>query len=159
DYDANSRVIDRVDPNGNLTGYHYDALDRCDKQLFADLSVQSFHYNADSQLSSTTDPNGTTLARAYDALGRQVEAFVAARGANVAGTGYQAFVWDGLSRLTLAVDDNGGGPLGVTVSRTYDSVSRLLRETQQTGVQVTRTGVPDGSAQFSATPGSQSALS
>src|SRR5204862_3698255 len=101
--------------------------------------------DADSQLIWTTDPNGRTSQRAYDGLGRPLEASVT-RGANIAGTTYQAFVWDGLSRLTLSADDNGAAGRGVTAARSFDSVSRVLSEVQQTDLTVTKTGPPTGIA-------------
>ena len=51
----------------------------------------------------------------------------------VMGVNFEEFGYDGLSRMTLAKNDYS------QVTQTYDSLSRLIQETQQIGVQPART--------------------
>lgn len=139
-YDRNSRLRSRSDDNGNTTGYAYDARDRAAYVMGADLTVQRTIYDADSFARQTIDRNGTTLERTFDAVGRLLRIEATRRATNleqtgqaVEGTAVQAFEYDGLHRLRLAVDQNDptGGADDVVTEFTYDSLSRQRTETHR----------------------------
>ncbi|MBX3467760.1 MAG: DUF3990 domain-containing protein [Planctomycetes bacterium] len=136
-WDRNSRLVSRSDDNGNTTGWAYDARDRVVYTLGADLSVQRTLYDPDSLVRQTIDRNGTVIDRSYDAAGRLLKVEATRRATNLEGTGQavegtavQAFEYDGLHRVRLAVDQND--PLDptddVATSFTYDSLGRQLTE-------------------------------
>ncbi len=136
-FDRNSRLVARNDDNGNTTAYAYDSRDRLVYTVGADLSVQRTIYDADSMVRQTVDRNGTVIDRTYDAIGRLLKVQATLRATNLEGTGQavegtavQAFEYDGLSRLRLAVDQNDPLDPGddVVTSFTYDSLSRQLTE-------------------------------
>ncbi|MCI0634079.1 MAG: hypothetical protein L0206_09225, partial [Actinobacteria bacterium] len=141
-YDSNSRLVGIIDDNGNRTSFGYDALDRQVSKTYADLAGHVFAYDRDDNLVSATDPNGTQVTRTYDALHRLVRAEVA-RAPGVAGTTLETYAYDGLSRLTLATDDNGATAATEITDRVYDSLSRLLEE-RLSGAVVSSTYSGDG---------------
>jgi RHS repeat-associated protein len=148
-YDRNSRVTGRTDANGNATVHHFDALDRCDIQTFADGSISFTKFDADDDVIQTTDPNGTIIQRTYDGISRLVKVAVTQKATNLAGTGQsvlgtnlQAFEYDGLSRLRTAFDDNGDATnLGVACDYTFDSLGRKLTERHRINAAVTANNV------------------
>src|SRR5690606_18557799 len=105
-WDANSRLVARVDDNGNATAWTYDPLDRVLSEAYADGTRYAFEYDRDSNVRKVTDPAGSVATKSYDALNRLVQVDVA-RGAGVVGTTQETFSYDGLSRLVRATDDNG----------------------------------------------------
>lgn len=136
-FDRNSRLRSRADDNGNTTVYSYDARDRAVYTQAADLTVSRTFYDADSMVRQTVDRNGTTLDRTYDAIGRLLEVRASRRATNLENTGQavegsvvQAFEYDGLSRLRLAVDQNDPSDTSddVATSFTYDSLGRQRTE-------------------------------
>ncbi len=134
EWDRDTRVTARIDPNGRRTAYHRDLLGRADRVVFADGSVEQRRFDLDDNLIETVDPNGVSVRRAYDGLGRLVRMEVP--GAR-AGTSWQAFEYDGLSRLRIAADDNGDAAhAGAATEVTWDSLSRRLAERHRIGARV-----------------------
>ena len=127
-YDGNSNLVSRTDDRGATTRYVFDALDRMEELVHADGATTIWIHDADDHVRQVTDANGTISSRSYDALGR-VTAVSVIRGPGVVGTTQQSFSYDGLSRLTSATDDNGGAATS-TITRVYDSLSRVLEEVQ-----------------------------
>lgn len=138
-YDKNGRAVAMTDDEGNVTQYRYDALDRVVQVTDAELAEWHYTFDGDGNLRESLDPNGTRVVRTYDTLDRLVQVAVTP-GSRVEGTRQQTFVWDGLSRLIEATDDNGSGvgPVGSTsvvsrfsrLRRTFDSLSRQLTDEQ-----------------------------
>ncbi|MBI4575951.1 MAG: RHS repeat protein, partial [Planctomycetes bacterium] len=129
DYDANSRVVERTDDNGNTTRYEFDSLDRERQLTYADLTVHTRAYDRDSNLTTRRDANGTVVTNTLDDLGRLLAEDVA-RGPGVEGTTMTRHEYDGLSRRTRATDDNGIPGGDSVVDRSYDSLSRIVEERQ-----------------------------
>jgi len=135
-WDGNSRLATITDDNGNVTRYGYDSLNRRTTETFADTTISSVVYDKDDNVASRTDQNGNVFVHTYDGINRLVTLEIT-RGAGIGGTTLQTFEYDGLSRQTLATDDND--PLVVTddsaVEMRYDSLSRTLQQIQD-GVTV-----------------------
>jgi RHS repeat-associated protein len=132
DYDLDSRLIAIVDDNGNTTRFVHDALDRIVEKEHADGSKHTLSYDRDSDLVRIDDPNGTRITQIHDVLHRLVRREIAPA-SGVRGTTAQTFEYDGLSRVTEAVDD--GSPDGAQiVRRVFDSLGRLLEEDQNGAV-------------------------
>lgn len=127
-WDRNSRLATTTNANGFVTTHSYDALNRRTSTVEADGTTSgSDVFDVHHNVTQSTDANGTVIAYAYDSLNRLTGKNIAP-GAGVANTTTnETFDYDGLSRLKTAVT-NGSAP--TSLSRTYDSLSRLLTETQ-----------------------------
>jgi len=128
-YDGNSRLIGIVDDNGNTTQFGYDALDRRLRQINADGEEFVSVYDRDDNVRQVTDPNGTVMQNTFDALNRLTRATVQ-RAHGVGGTTEVTYEYDGLSRQTRSVDDNGDAATAQTCEYVYDSLSRVLEDRQ-----------------------------
>ena len=143
EWDGNSRLAAIVDDSGNRTSYEYDALDRLVRQVNAKTDeVTDLTYDRDSNLIELVDANGTSSARGFDALNRPTSIIVD-RAIGVAGTTEEIFEFDGLSRLTLTSDNNGGPASTQVLEFVYDSLGRVLEE-QQNGQVVSSVFTGDG---------------
>jgi|GEM_PF-3244127 len=131
EWDGNSRLAALIDDKGNRTGYGYDALDRKVVERFADDTSKRYSYDADNNLRRLTDQNGSVHTRTYDGIHRLVRREIV-RGTGVFGTTLQTFEYDGLSRNTLATDNNDPDNMAddSTLIHRYDSLSRVLEEEQ-----------------------------
>lgn len=139
DWDDNSRIVGATDPEGNQTGYHWDALDRMVMEEFADATSRSRSYDVHSNAVSTTDSNGTVVAMTYDLLDRLEERSIA-RATDVLGTTLERYRYNGLSQVVVAEDDDS------EVIRSYDSLGHLRGEMLTIGSGIDETS---GSTSFS----------
>ncbi|MCI0541732.1 MAG: DUF6531 domain-containing protein [Verrucomicrobiales bacterium] len=128
-YDGNSRLIGILDDNGNRTRFSYDALDRRVRQINADNEAFVTVYDRDDNVRQVTDPNGTVLQNTFDALNRLTRVSVA-RASDVGGTTEVTYEYDGLSRQTRSVDNNGATANAQVCEYVYDSLSRVLEDRQ-----------------------------
>ena len=130
-WDDNSRLVLQRDDNGNETRYAYDALNRLERETFADGTTIRFFFDRDHNVEQTIDENQSIIDCAFDAANRLTNCRIT-RGAGVAGSTLQTFEYDGLYRNTLATDDNDpDDPLDDSVvERRFDSLSRILEEVQ-----------------------------
>ncbi|MEW5797345.1 MAG: hypothetical protein AB1772_13450, partial [Candidatus Zixiibacteriota bacterium] len=132
-WDANSRLVSVADDKGNMTAYQYDNLNRRLTTTFADGTATVSVFDKDSNLIRYTDNNGSVIDGSFDAVGRLVQRMITPAADNgVKGTTLQTFEYDGLSRITRATDNNDPANLedDSTVSRLYDSFSRMIEEQQ-----------------------------
>ena len=145
-FDRNSRLVARSDDNCNTTTWVYDARDRAVLVGGADLTASRTVYDPDSLPFQSIDRNGTVVERTFDGLGRTRRVEVTRRASNLEGTGQsvegsvlQAYEYDGLHRLRLAVDQNDPANPGddVVTSFTWDSLSRQLTERHRFRAQTT----------------------
>jgi len=130
-WDPDSLIAQDLDDKGNTTDYAYDNLARLTLVTADDATQATYAYDAEDNLTSETDPNGTSVTRVYDPAQRLTSAS-AVPASGVEGTTLQTFQYDGLSRLTLATDNNvpADSTDDVTVSFFYDSLDRLIEEGQ-----------------------------
>ena len=75
-------------------------------------------------MTTYTDENGSIFSNMFDPLGRKT---VVGISTVLGGTTDQSFEFDGLSRITRAVDTAGSD---VEVDLIYDSLSRLIEESE-----------------------------
>ena len=130
-WDDNSRLASLVDDNGNPTSYAYDELNRLTVETFADTTTTVRGYDRDDNVVRYTDNNGSVQINAHDGINRLIRKTVE-RAPGVEGTTEWRFEYDGLSRLTMAFDNND--PLNLVDDATcefvYDSLGRVLIEKQ-----------------------------
>ena len=152
--DGNSRLQAIIDDLGQTTAFGYDALDRLTLQRFADASERRYTFDRDSNLTRVTDANGSVTTLSRDALHRLIRITVA-RGPGVGGTTEETFAYDGLSRLTRHLDNNGAAGEEQVHERIYDSLSRLLEE-HQNGQVISQSLSGDGKRTRCVLPGGRS---
>ncbi len=121
-WDDSSRLVQQIDPNGNLTTTEFDALDRAVVRTFADGTKRQVSYDAHDNVVFEQDANGNTVESEYDLLDRLIARNVTP-GAGVSNdTEAENFGYDGLSRVVTVEDDDS------SVLFTYDSLSNLTSE-------------------------------
>ena len=110
--DGNGRQTQLIDDRGDITLFAYDTLDREVTMTFHDGSTRTNVYDEADDVVTYTDENGSVFNNTFDALGRKISvAIVPAtdNGVSTTTTG-QSFQYDGLSRMTSAVDTDGTYP-------------------------------------------------
>jgi RHS repeat-associated protein len=134
-WDDSSHLTARTDDNGNATSFQYDSLDRHEATIFADCSTDSTAYDVHDNAVSVIDANLTQVDCQYDLLNRLTAKSVVSFGAGVAGpplaTSFENYEYDGLSRLIRAEDDDSLVIRGSAFTSGYNSLSRIIRETQE----------------------------
>lgn len=126
-WDGNNRLTALVDPRGAVTNYTYDAQDRVLRITFPDDSTIEHTY-LDSGATLTTDRAGNAMDRQYDDDG--LLASLEVHDANGVLTLKQHFSYDGLGRLTdavdaLLVDDPADN---IVIGTSYDSLGYAYAE-------------------------------
>lgn len=149
-WDDSSRKTSETDDESHITRYAYDALDRRIVTQYADgtidqvgsgatwtlgqmqpnLGAFASGYDAHDTILRRTDANGTRTDSAYDGLDRVLQRTIT-RASGVLGTTLETYQYDGLSRLVRAQDDDSLVVRGSSTTSGYDSLSNVLRETQQ----------------------------
>ena len=129
-WDDNSLRFTTTDDKGDVTTYTYDNLDRQVLTTHDDGTTRSTTYDAVDNVIEETDPNGTLSIHTFDDGWRRTLTTVTP-GSGVVGTTSQSFEYDGLDRPTIGFDDNTASPDDdVTITRVYDSLSRMIEEVQ-----------------------------
>ena len=123
DWDDSSRRVRRIDQNGNITSYVYDALDRLTTKTHADTTVHSYVYDVHHTRTTTTDANGSVSTCTYDLLDRLTNKAVVPGPGVSSDTTFEIGRYDGLSRMTRAEDNDS------VVTFSYDSLSSTTAET------------------------------
>jgi RHS repeat-associated protein len=122
-FDDSSRLVSQTDDNGNTTNYLHDALDRQIQETFSDGTFRTETFDVHDNAVTGTNANGTTFNATFDLLERfSSRTFVPGPGVLV-DTTFEQGAYNGLSRVTRAVDDNS------TVTFTYDSLRNVRSET------------------------------
>jgi YD repeat-containing protein len=124
EFDDNYRLIAYTDGAGNRTSYRYDALDRQTGITYPDGTEATAEYDSKGNVVRTVDPAGTETVIRYDAGDRLVERRTRTAGAEA--EEIEVFEYDAIGRLVRAIAPGG------EVSRTHDSLSRVLTEQQGT---------------------------
>ena len=123
-YDAANRPVRTVNARGCPVVTTYDAAGN--KTAFTDElgTVTRWYYGAGGRLDGYALPDGSLVTNLYDALDRRVEV-------RVNGTVHQAYMYDGVSRLTNSVDFNQAGSADDnSVAYEYDALNRVVTERQ-----------------------------
>ncbi|MEX0682329.1 MAG: DUF6531 domain-containing protein [Dehalococcoidia bacterium] len=129
-------VIEPSSTLGNVTRSEYDDLGRLVLEQFDDSTTRSYDYDRDDNVTQMTDQLGNVFDYTYDAINRLVRIDITRNvGAGVIGTDLMTYEYDGLGRLTRAFDNNEPADSldDSIVLRDYDSLGRLLEESQQLG--------------------------
>jgi RHS repeat-associated protein len=122
-WDDDSRLTSQGDDNGHVTTYSYDARNRSTQTTYADGTVQTVTFDVHDNVLSATDANGSVATNTYDLLDRRTSRSIVPGLGVSADTTSESYHHDGQSRLVYAQDDDS------LVSRAYDSLSNLIRET------------------------------
>ncbi len=113
-YDAAGNVVARTDPEGKITRFEYDALNRLVKVTDASGGMTERAYDARGNLASIRDPNGGLTRIQYDRSHRPVRV-IRPMGET---TDYE---YDAAGNLAQVLDSRGQ-----MISREYDELSRLV---------------------------------
>ncbi|MCK4764249.1 MAG: RHS repeat protein, partial [Candidatus Aminicenantes bacterium] len=128
---ANDLLKTVEDAHGNVTSYEYDDRKQLTKVTYPDATFVRYAYTealeqdgiTKYRVVTETQRNGTIVVNKYDELNRLVRRDIS-RAQGVGGPTAEVYEYDGLSRLTKAVNSN------YTVERKYDPLDRLLEEKQ-----------------------------
>jgi RHS repeat-associated protein len=123
EFDENGNLVLLTDDAGNETIYRYNARDVLEETEYDDGEKRTLSIAADDLVAGWTDENGTVVVNTLDDDGR-ITARAITRAAGVLGPTSESYAYDGLNRLTEATNNNS------TVQRAYDTLSRLVSETQ-----------------------------
>ncbi|MCP4147393.1 MAG: RHS repeat protein, partial [bacterium] len=123
EYYKNNNIKSITDANSNKTSYEYDNQGRTQKITYPDNTFLEYTYDGNSNIKTIKQRNGTVVTNSYDGLNRLFHRTVASS-EEVEGTTFEDYEYDGLSRLTKAVNDFS------TVEMKYDWMDRLTEETQ-----------------------------
>ena len=122
EYDDDYRVSAYVDATGRRTSYGYDALGRQNTVVYPDGGKARVEYDAKGNVVRAVDPNNSEILHRYDATDRLIER--RSRAAKTDAATIERYEYDGAGRLLYALAPGGA------VRHTYDSLSRLVAETQ-----------------------------
>ena len=122
-YDAAGNRTSVAYPNGNLTGYTYDALNRLlglTTRDAANAVISSYGYTLDAagHRSQVIEASGATTTYGYDDLYRLTGETLT--GHPVLGTVANSYTYDAVGNRTYSVEN------GVSTAYTYDANDRLL---------------------------------
>ena len=121
-WDDSSRLVQRVDPNGNVTSVTYDTLDRATAVTYADGTEHTRSYDVHDNGVTAIDANGTVFQNTFDLLDRLVGTEALPGPGVSSDTTFEQRDYDGLSRLVRAEDDDSEAAFA------YDSLSNVIRE-------------------------------
>lgn len=135
-YDGAGNLKQYTDPRQGITKYTYYSTELLQTRTDPLSNSETYTYDTDFNLTQFVDRNGKTDKFTYDALNRLTDvqyatAFLAAPGVEVAYTYGVA----GSNLVTQAVQKLPGflGTTNTTVTRNYDGLDRLLKETFPSG--------------------------
>jgi len=123
-WDDSGRLTSQIDDNGNATTYVYDALNRRVATIYADGTGQTNTLDVHDNAVLFTDANGNRVTNSYDAGNRVVRKDIAVGPGVSPDTTFEAFQYDGLSRIVRAQDDDS------VVQMAYDSLGRAIADVQ-----------------------------
>src|ERR1017187_10495458 len=92
--------------------------------VFADGTTNGAVYDVHNNRITATDANGSVVNLTYDLNNRPISKAIT-RGPGVLGTTGETNQYDGMCRIVSVANDDS------IVTRSYDSLSKIIRETQQ----------------------------
>jgi RHS repeat-associated protein len=122
---AQGDVTEAIDPDGQVTHYHYDEKGQLLSIRYPDTSRHVFVWNGSGQLVEETLPDGGVRRFSYDALGRQITR----QDEHGAVTQSQ---WDAAGRLIQTIL-----PAGASRAYSYNAYGKITAERDELG-RVTR---------------------
>ena len=130
EYDVQGRVASVTDVNTNTVQYAYDVRNRPTVVTLPDATASHLVWSPRSNLTEERDANGTTVAYSYDPLNRLIRKDVTCGAGVEPTTTFEAFAYDGLSRLVSASNDLSQtafafDSLGNTVSTVQDGLTTV----------------------------------
>jgi RHS repeat-associated protein len=128
-WDRSSRMLSMTDAEGRATTYTYDVIGRLTDIGYPDNQHEKRTWNGDGTVATATDQDGTISTFTYGP-DDQPEIIAYTKGSGVVGLTSETFAYDKLGRLTSASSDAGIGGSPHATSRAYDSLDRVLSETQ-----------------------------
>ena len=72
-YDENSNMVQRIDKNGAIIDYQYDALDRLQSVFYPDDTSETYAYDANGNMRSASDSD-SSISYTYDTANRMITA-------------------------------------------------------------------------------------
>ncbi len=115
-YDNSGNVNIITDPNGKVTRFEYDLMNRVSKAIAADLTETNFSYDHKGNLTSVTDSRSNTTSFEYDGLDRVVKRI------DPLGRS-ESFSYDQKDNLLSKTDRNG-----VITDYTYNEDDLLIKK-------------------------------
>jgi RHS repeat-associated protein len=122
-YDAASNRTSLAAPDGSITTYGYDTLNRLNGLANSWAGSFGFGYDALSRRTALTRPNGVNTSYSYDSLSRVLSVLHQAGGATVDGASY---TYDNAGNRASKTNYLNG----ITENYTYDALYELTQVTQ-----------------------------
>ena len=139
-YDEQGNPTSVMDPNGSVTKYEYDGLNRIAKEIRGNLATpemtRSYQYNNEGNLELTVDRNGRVIRYSYDGLNRLVkEEWFQNESNEATNTVDNTLIWvfDKLGRITVEGSSYTERPSAVSLDRyvqsfEYDALGRVTTQ-------------------------------
>jgi RHS repeat-associated protein len=120
-YDANNNRLTLREPNGNITTYVYDALDRHTRETNAAGDVTTMTYDGVGNVITVTAPTTNVIRYTYDVLDRV---------SNVRDSGgtLMSYTYDAVGNRLTQTDGNSN-----TTRTAYDAIYRIVQTTDALG--------------------------
>ncbi len=136
---ADDRLVQFIDAMGDATQFGYDALGRLIETILPDGARTRLAYDEEDHVVGAQMRDGSRLRQRFDEGGHLMRREIY-RAESRAVSGMQQFTYDGLGRLTRAVDAGAiADPIAMArVHIRYDSLSRPVAE-MQNDAWITRT--------------------
>ncbi|MBT2135787.1 RHS repeat protein [Croceibacterium sp. LX-88] len=132
DHDAAARPRTMTDPNGVITAYSYDELGRATAITVRDPATSALNtttaiaYDAAGQVTQLTLPATAALFMDYDPAGRLTSM-------RTADGERWDYAYDAMGNVSHETVKHGDGSTSLSISRNFDELGRLIRETTGVG--------------------------
>jgi len=130
--DASGNMVSMTDAAGNTTTFEYDVMDNMVKMIDPQGNATTYTYDANGNRLSVSDANGNTTCYEYDhkdRIVRIVDALEQITALTYSDSGCSSCGGGGSSDKPASVTDANGN----TTTFYYDSLGRLIRETDPLG--------------------------
>jgi RHS repeat-associated protein len=128
-WDRSGKQTSMTDAESHATTYAYDSIGRLKTITYADTKTEQRTWNGDGTVATATDPNGSVATFTYGP-DDQPASIAYTKGTGVIGLTSESYTYDKLGRLISATSNAGVGGTSHTTARAYDSLDRMLTETE-----------------------------